>query len=560
MAQLDTSLHARRSRVVAAGFALLVAGLVAAQVVLVGDWRVDDSYITFAFSKNLALGRGAIYSHDVRVEGYTNFLWMVLNAVPIGLCPDADPIWAARVLAFVFLAVLLWSVYELGKTLLPTSWAILPVVLLACWTDLSRAALSGLETVPHAALLSVGVLFYSREAVSQRRDSLWWFMLAALMRISSITHLAFVLSFEAAWCCTPRGMSVRSVARWALPPLLVFGAYFLWRWSYYGLPLPTTYYAKNLAAAREPLRGLQYLTDAVSDLGGYWVALPVTLAVVRHPDVRKGFLAALIAAEVATVVHVKGDWMPFNRFWIPIGGPLAVLFLVGLRELWVWAASRAKLPRRALEAGTAVVYMAVILHVDSHVVFTDEEAAKLRRAAREKTHTMRNLLANWRFLAAITRQPGDLLVTDYGGVVGYYTDASVIEMWGLCNREIALRGNIEGINPIFGKTCVACYAEFEPDYLHTKTPLVRDANAFANQTQVVRAVFQGPALDRVLDFERNYVTGRVLNRKGKRALFFLERRRPGRILATRRHSNGVYVDYPFEQQRQVDHSLNSEAR
>ncbi|MFT3926846.1 MAG: hypothetical protein QM778_30150 [Myxococcales bacterium] len=51
------------------------------QAQLVGDWRVDDAYITFAYSKNLALGQGPVFGHDLRVEGYTNFLWMILQAV-----------------------------------------------------------------------------------------------------------------------------------------------------------------------------------------------------------------------------------------------------------------------------------------------------------------------------------------------------------------------------------------------------------------------------------------------------------------------------------------------
>ena len=58
--------------IVAAAAAVFVSQLVAA-----GDARIDDAYITFSFSKNLALGHGPVYSHGVRVEGYSTFLWMV---------------------------------------------------------------------------------------------------------------------------------------------------------------------------------------------------------------------------------------------------------------------------------------------------------------------------------------------------------------------------------------------------------------------------------------------------------------------------------------------------
>ena len=43
--------------------------------------------------------------------------------------------------------------------------------------------------------------------------------------------------------------------------------------------------------------------------------------------------------------------------------------------------------------------------------------------------------------------PGGRLVTDYGGVLGYYTDGAVIEMWGLANAMVATRGDTEGMVP-----------------------------------------------------------------------------------------------------------------
>jgi hypothetical protein len=41
---------------------------------------IDDAYITLRFSKNLILGNGPIFNIGERVEGYSNFSWMVLLA------------------------------------------------------------------------------------------------------------------------------------------------------------------------------------------------------------------------------------------------------------------------------------------------------------------------------------------------------------------------------------------------------------------------------------------------------------------------------------------------
>src|SRR3954471_1338983 len=79
---------ARRPRIRGATLVVLLAALAVAAL-FIWETRVltpvaiDDAYITFSYSKNLATGHGPVYGHGERVEGYSNFLWMV--AVAIGL-------------------------------------------------------------------------------------------------------------------------------------------------------------------------------------------------------------------------------------------------------------------------------------------------------------------------------------------------------------------------------------------------------------------------------------------------------------------------------------------
>src|SRR5713101_3668142 len=42
---------------------------------------VDDAYISFRYAENLAAGQGVVFNAGERVEGYTNFLWVVVLAV-----------------------------------------------------------------------------------------------------------------------------------------------------------------------------------------------------------------------------------------------------------------------------------------------------------------------------------------------------------------------------------------------------------------------------------------------------------------------------------------------
>ena len=237
--------------------------------------------------------------------------------------------------------------------------------------------------------------------------------------------------------------------------------------------------------------------------------------------------------------------MPFQRFLLPIVPLAAVLSAWGLNHA-VLALQSWRTRERAAGltlCGLALACFAVHAHMG--LIATSNERRKLEAAAHVKRHTQRLLaamdLARW-----LPREPGARLVSDYAGVFAYFTDAQVIDMWGLCNETIALRGGADGINPIYGKTCLECYVELAPDLFHANMPLVRAATSFDDQAQVIDAVFQGPAIDRVIDLRGRFAAGRVTELATGRSLWFLERRRAHTPLQAREPAPGIRVDYPFE--------------
>jgi hypothetical protein len=187
------------------------------------------------------------------------------------------------------------------------------------------------------------------------------------------------------------------------------------------------------------------------------------------------------------------------------------------------------------------------LHLNQITLDTPLERGKVGHTNHLLRHTQ-GLLDALPYVQAMVRKPGDKLVTDYGGVYAYGTDASVIEMWGLANKDIALRGNTDGIAAIYGKTCVPCYAEFQPDYFHSVTPLLRGDQDFASPSALIAQIFQGHAIDRVIGLRRNYVMGRVRNPQTGQTLWFMERKRDG-VSFEPRQVGQLVVDYPTPQLR-----------
>ena len=277
-----------------------------------------------------------------------------------------------------------------------------------------------------------------------------------------------------------RRFSLTKLARWALPAFAVWGAYFAWRYSYYGLLLPTTYYAKTVVAQGDPDRGVRQAFDFVRDYGGLALLPLVTLALVGRTRRSATCLALAVALQIGYATTVGGDWMPFNRFFSPIVPLAAVLVAWGSAHLWGLRASSmdAALAGTPATAFAALLFSCVHMHVES--VDSPQERDKLGTATHNGNHVRDNLLANKDLMAYVVRRPGDKLVTDYAGVFSVFTDAEVIDVWGLCNEDIALHGGTNGINPIYGKECAECYTRIKPDYFHIGMPIVRQRDSFRN--------------------------------------------------------------------------------
>ncbi|MGC4092459.1 MAG: hypothetical protein QM756_32195 [Polyangiaceae bacterium] len=516
------------------------------QMQLMGDFRIDDAYITFSFSKNLASGNGPVFSHGVRVEGYSNFLWMLLTALGYLVAPKADPYVTARGFSLLALGVIVFTVYGLVRRSTRRAWpAFVAVALCASCSDLFRAAYSGIETAAFVAAISFGWYVYLRESPERRKWSLVAFLPAALMRIDGFVPLLIALGFEVLSAFQERRFALRSLLRWALPAILVWALYFGWRYAYYGLPLPSTYYAKSMVTAGDPERGVHQLWAFVHDYG-LVALLPLALVpLLWGPRREAAALWTAIALQVGYATHVGGDWMPFERFFLPVVPLGAVLTGLGFDRVSHGLRSLRAPLAWPLRAGVLLALSFVAAHMHAGRIDSPEEAEKLGVAIHTERHTRDNLIRNADLMRHVIRRPGERLVTDYAGVFSVMTDAAIIDQWGLCTAEIALRGGVSGINPIYGKECAPCYADLKPDYFHVVVPIVRGRDSFRSQREVIENVFQGWAIDRYVDLQHGFIVGRLLEFQSGRALWFLEKRRPNLSYASRSPAPGLRIDYPF---------------
>src|SRR5262249_35865497 len=148
------------------------------------------------------------------------------------------------------LLLLLWSTYMLVRVRASRMWALAAAALVAVDINMILAFGSGLETLPYTALVTAGFALLVRMPVSFRARRLLMPVMTAvaLMRIDGFAPFFFVIGSVILMALSQRSFSLRGQLRAIAGGVLVWAAWFGWRFWYYGLPLPTTYYAKALIA------------------------------------------------------------------------------------------------------------------------------------------------------------------------------------------------------------------------------------------------------------------------------------------------------------------------
>jgi len=304
-----------------------LAGLLALFVVHVRAtyWQCDDAYISSRYVWQLASGHGLVFNPGERVEGYTNFLWVIeLAAVKklFGIDPEFACDWlsilwtvGAFVCVFRLAARGPWAAWRmpvaLGATLLlvtSRTWAV--------WST------SGLETRQFTTCILLGVLALSGGVNSARR--LAWASVAFAAAEYTRPEGNLIWAMAGAWLVLE--MLLRRerdvwprLAAYALPFVVLVGAHYLWRHAYYGEWLPNTYYAKYVRPWTD--MGLRYFAAAAIETGA-WLLIPLAVAGgwarAKRGDRTHLLSACLILPHAVYVTRVGGDnfeLRPLDFYW-----------------------------------------------------------------------------------------------------------------------------------------------------------------------------------------------------------------------------------------------------
>lgn len=421
----------RRTRLILLSFvtlAILAAGLAAFHYV------PDDTFITLRYARNVLRGEGFVFNPGERVEGYTNFLWLLLVAFAgkIGFPLVAS----ARTMSLIFslgtLALLARAARRddaqagTGPGWRDALAAFLPPAMLAASPPFLVWSVSGSEIPLFTFLLFAGYLLL-RDG-KRPGAALVVFGLLGLVRPEGA--LFFSIAFVVLLARSPRR---KTVAALALGVAAVFYApYLAWKWSYFHAILPNTFYAKmgppNLMLAN----GMRYVSGFAVSYGYLFVAGILCLRATGRARERYTLPLLFTAAAGIEVLLLGGDWMPHYRMLLPV---LPFVMLVASRGVMAIAARHA----RATILALALVLLAAAPGAIGYEAFTTERVtvgafARLGRRLRE------------------ILPPGTAIGCGSTGAIGYYTDMPIVDILGLTERFIARHGAVVGTQPGHLKT------------------------------------------------------------------------------------------------------------
>jgi hypothetical protein len=398
-------------------------------------FEFDDAYISYRYAVNLATGHGLVFNPGERVEGYSNFLWVLLLAGVrlVGIAPHVAAPWLG-VACFLATLVLCWATVwwpneRRRSEVVRGVMATLVVGVLVSAHGFAATAGSGLETHLFALLVvATGVVLMRADL--QRAGSLLAFgaLPAALLLtrpdglVPAVTALAVVVVFSAVQRDDWR-IGLLSGAIAAAPAIVAGCALALFKLTYFGDLIPNPYYAKG-ADALHIDAGFAYLWGFLRSYP--FVAVAIVLAVVVAA--RRGTAEPVRRLAVFTVLTC----VAYGGFLIKVGGDFMEYRLaLHLMPLIVLTAAVAAMRSiRSLGLLAAVALLVVALSFRPFVPETRyymQDLAEMNRYVDQGTRVGKALAG---------LPPDTRIATTLIGTIGYFSDRIIVDQWGLVDARV----------------------------------------------------------------------------------------------------------------------------
>jgi len=397
------------------------------------NFTQDDAFISYRYVKNFINGKGLVFNPSERVEGYTNFFWIILLSIfaKFGL----DVIVVSKILGIASGCIALFLLYRISALIFqtknkftaptrvvtrsPQTWffPLFPSLLLASNSAFAYWSISGLETAFFVMAVLLSVYFY----LINHRLVIVFTALSTLVRPEGVLVFVIILLHQ---LLTRKDQS-KDYLFFLAGFLALLLPFFIFKILYYGDILPNSFYAKTGFSLEYIKSGLEYfwLFSRHYALWGILYLLP--LLFYKNLDEKEQLFLSFIYIYTLYVILIGGDVLMVHRFFLPILPFLYLFYTLSIGRLFL------TFKRRSL---AIFISLSLIFSLSAVTLLVPYKwISGVRKTEKSFVEKMKFWAEN------INDSYGSnfTIATVTIGALSYYLDAKVVDMLGLTDKYIS---------------------------------------------------------------------------------------------------------------------------
>jgi len=424
----------------------------------------EDAFISFRFAKNLIAGNGLVWNAgEPPVEGYTNFLWVLISAGI--LYAGIDLLIFSQITGIIVSIILLIYVYLFCRKILEFDkyYSLLPILFLAFSGPLATWATSGMETNLFTLFVFGSfyylIFYWKYQNTGSLIFSFILILFATLTRPEGFGFFIILASFHLYHQFKETKFSeIRNsiifILIFYILPILI---YFIWRFNYFGYLFPLTFYAKTGGTVYQWLRGLKYLFFFSFHFLVPLVPIVLVYLFIKIDDIKlSDFFKSkknktdinIFSIKLCTIlfltytfylVFIGGDYMAMYRFFVPILPFIYLLIGIVLNSIIKYSLNNNK---------QKLITSAIILVALGGTVLQSTPLEKIlfkkptithgeyQGVLTERWNTNRLALIG-EFFNTYKKNENESLTTDAIGAISFYANMKIYGLHGIDDPFIA---------------------------------------------------------------------------------------------------------------------------
>ncbi|MEW6096952.1 MAG: hypothetical protein AB1567_10605 [bacterium] len=424
---------------------------------------IDDAYISFRYADNFIHGNGLVYNEGERVEGYTNFLWVILLSgfMSVGLCP----IKISKILGILFSLLSLLTTFWISKEMAGNNrrkediYDFIPAVFLVYNSSYCVWTTGGLETHLFGFLLLLGILFYLK-GIYNRKSNIYssiFYVFACMSRPEGVLFVFISFIHRLISGIIKRNKIYLQDAFIFVGSFIILSLpYLLFKLWYYGEILPNTFYVKVVSGQEVFNAGKFYITEFVTQ--NFNILLLINFVILCTYNIKEfgvTYLMSLILPFCVYIFWIGGDFFPCFRFFVPILPLFCILIGTSFRII-----------SHRFQKYKLLVYSFIVLTIGYslyHSFNSSPRGTQSKDLVIKSNEVEKDRIDTGRWLA--DRLPSSTsMALNPAGIIPFYTRFYTIDMLGLNDKHIGRKK--------VGKLTSGALAhlKFDSDYVLSKNP------------------------------------------------------------------------------------------